>query len=413
MPVKKTYLDPRRLFLRLGPERHVCFLTGAGPQAWETVMGFNPAEVFSVKAITVSQACAFVERSIRNRRKLMGYISYDLGCALHRVSLTVRDDLGLPDIFFCAFDNYIRFAGRSASIHYTDPLFPDMVAAIIRRPPRPVEQTSGSPFTAECSRERYARAFKKIKKYIYNGDIYQINLTHRLRAETLLPGRTLFANIMEKNPVGFLAYIEGNGCEILSASPERFIKTHNRSIRTFPIKGTRPRGRTRAADARYCKELLQSRKEAAELNMITDLLRNDLGRVCTVGSVRVEGNRLVRKCPSVWHTYAAVTGRMLPELTPLDALLSMLPGGSITGCPKKKAIEIIDELEPTARSVYTGVIGTINPDRDLDFSIAIRTIIKKGRTLYLQVGGGIVHESDEQEEYRETLAKAESLLHIF
>jgi len=413
MAVEKIHLEPRQLFLRLGAERHVCFLTGTGPDAWETVMGFNPAEVFSAKAGGTKALKAFVERSIQNRRKLIGYISYDLGCALHEVPLTARDDLSLPDIFFCAFDNYISFSGCTASIHYTDPLFPGLVAAISRRPLSPALRAPATPFAAEHTRQQYARAFKRIKKYIYNGDIYQINLSHRLRAETLLPARTLFVNIMEKNPVGFLAYIEGDGCEILSASPERFVKTLNRSIRTCPIKGTRPRGRTRTGDMRYCKELLQSRKEAAELNMITDLLRNDLGRVCTVGSVRVEESRHVQKCPAVWHTYAAVTGTMLPQLSSLDALLAMLPGGSISGCPKKRAVEIIDELEPTARSVYTGIIGTINPDRDLDFSIAIRTIIKKGKTLYLQVGGGIVHESDEQEEYRETLAKARSLMHIF
>jgi para-aminobenzoate synthetase component 1 len=276
-----------------------------------------------------------------------------------------------------------------------------------------VPQAPAGRFTPERTREQYARAFRKIKRSIYNGDIYQINLSHRLRAETQLPARTLFANIMEKNPVGFLAYIEGDGYELLSASPERFVKTENRRIWTCPIKGTRPRGRTRASDARYRAALVRSPKEAAELNMITDLLRNDLGRVCRIGSVRVAGSRLVRKCPAVWHTYASVTGSILPELTPLDALLSMLPGGSITGCPKKRALEIIDELEPTARSVYTGVIGSINPDRDLDFSIAIRTIIKKNGKLYLQVGGGIVHASDEQEEYRETLAKAQSLMNIF
>lgn len=413
MPVEKTRLDPRQLFGRLAAERQVCFLTGAGPDAWETVIGFNPAEVFTATAGGTEALRAFVERSIKKRRKLIGYISYDLGCRLHEVPLRARDDLRLPDIFFCAFDNYIRFSGCRAWLHYTDRSFPGLVAAISRRTPRPVPQAAAGRFAPERTREQYARAFRKIKRAIYNGDIYQINLSHRLRAETQLPARALFANIMEKNPVGFLAYIEGDGYELLSASPERFVKTENRCIWTCPIKGTRPRGRTRASDARYCAALARSPKEAAELNMITDLLRNDLGRVCRIGSVRVAGSRLVRKCPAVWHTYALVTGSILPELTPLDALLSMLPGGSITGCPKKRAIEIIDELEPTARSVYTGVIGSINPDRDLDFSVAIRTIIKKGGKLYLQVGGGIVHASDEQEEYRETLAKARSLMHIF
>jgi len=190
------------------------------------------------------------------------------------------------------------------------------------------------------------------------------------------------------------------------------VKVKNRKIETCPIKGTRPRGKTQKKDLKNKKELLGNKKEAAELNMITDLLRNDLGKVCEIGSLKVIGNRLISRCPTVWHTYSKITGRIAAEFTPVEALISMLPGGSITGCPKKHAMEIIDELEPTTRSVYTGIIGCIDPNLDLDFSIAIRTIIKKRDKLYLQVGGGIVYDSIEKAEFQETLDKAESFMEI-
>ena len=144
--------------------------------------------------------------------------------------------------------------------------------------------------------------------------------------------------------------------------------------------------------------------------MITDLLRNDLGKVCKTATVKVEGHRLIKKCPTVWHTYSKITGEL--KTSPIEALISMLPGGSITGCPKKRAIEVIDELESTTRGIYTGVIGHIDPNEDLDFNIAIRTIIKKDENLYLQVGGGIVLDSTEKAEFTETLDKAASFMNI-
>ncbi|HPJ80571.1 MAG TPA: anthranilate synthase component I family protein [Candidatus Portnoybacteria bacterium] len=183
-------------------------------------------------------------------------------------------------------------------------------------------------------------------------------------------------------------------------------------IETCPIKGTRKRGNTKPKDNNLKKELLSNEKEKAELNMITDLLRNDLGKICKIGSVKVEKQRAISKCPTVWHTYSKITGILDNKNTSIDALISMIPGGSITGCPKKRAMEIIDELEPQTRGVYTGIIGQINPNLDLDFNIAIRTVIKKKEKLYLQVGGGIVIDSKNKSEYEETLHKAKSFMKI-
>ena len=240
-----------------------------------------------------------------------------------------------------------------------------------------------------------------------------MNLTHRLEGRTKKSPRGLWSAMWEKNRADFSAYIEGDGFEILSASPERFISVSaDRRIDTFPIKGTRPRGANPAEDERLKNELINSEKETAELTMITDLLRNDMGKVCEFGSVRVVSTSIVRAFASVWHAYSHISGVCAKGVRSIDALLSMSPGGSVTGCPKRRAMEIIDELEPVARGVYAGSIGYINPDDSADFNIAIRTLIKKRERVYLQVGGGIVYDSNEKDEYKETLDKAKSFLGI-
>ena len=230
-----------------------------------------------------------------------------------------------------------------------------------------------------------------------------------MKGKQIVPQRALCKNI-KKNPVDFAVYIEGDGFEILSASLERFIKICDGKIITQPVKGTRPRGRNKEEDKKFVKELLDSEKETAELNMITDLLRNDVGKISKIGTVKLEANRLIQKCPTVWHAYSKITGEVAVE--PVEALITMFPGGSITGCPKKRAIEIIDELEPYTRGIYTGAIGHIEKNGNLDFNIAIRTIIKKEDKLYLQVGGGIVIDSTEKAEFKETIDKAMSFMKI-
>jgi para-aminobenzoate synthetase component 1 len=207
-----------------------------------------------------------------------------------------------------------------------------------------------------------------------------------------------------------MAYIEGDGFAVLSASPERFVRIEGSHIETLPIKGTRPRGNTPAHDRQLHRELLGSAKDAAELNMITDLMRNDLGKICAAGSVTVAARRQLLTTPAVIHTYSHIRGRLRPGIRPIQAVLSMFPGGSITGCPKKRAMEIIDELEPFTRGVYCGAIVSVDTRGRLDSSIAIRTIMHKNNRLILPVGGGIVHKSDGREEYQETLDKARALV---
>jgi para-aminobenzoate synthetase component I len=378
------------IFRRLSDkEKNVCFLHSNSKKGWKSFIGWNPKEIFQGNSIV-----DFLKFAKKNKnRKLIGYFSYDTGYKLHNIKPKAKNDLKLPQIYFFAFDknNYKEVLERT--------------------PFKPIKKANSRNFKPTITKSEYNDAYKKIKDYIKEGDIYQINLTHRLEGKTNIPARELFLRTIKENPVDHLAYIEGDGFEILSASPERFIKIENKIIETCPVKGTRPRGETSKEDDIQKKNLIESEKEAAELNMITDLLRNDLGKVCKVGSVKVDGHRLLSKCPTVWHTYSKITGEIAKNASSLETLVSMLPGGSITGCPKKRAIEIIDELEPTTRGVYTGTIGYIDKE-NLDFNIAIRTIVKKDDKLYLQVGGGIVLDSTNKAEYEETLQKAASFMKI-
>lgn len=397
------------LFKRLGPEHGACLLAGARPG----LLGFNPAETFSAATLDFQALRAFVERSARLQRPVAGYISYDAAYPLHGLERRSRDDLRLPGVCLHAYGSYLTFTSPdTVCLHFTDALFPEAVKRITERPLPPPRAYRNTNFHPVISPAQYARAYAAIRDYLYEGAIYQINFSHRLEAATDMPARELFLRALRHNPVDFPSYFESDGFEILSLSPERFVKIDACRIETCPIKGTRPRGRTPASDERYRTELLENEKETAELNMITDLLRNDLGKVCRSGSIRVRGQRLLSACPAVWHTFSRITGTLDEKMSALDALVSMLPGGSISGCPKKRAMEIIDELEPVVRSVYTGVIGLIMPDMRMDFSIAIRTIIKKRKKLYLPVGGGIVYDSQEKAELRETFEKARSFMKI-
>ncbi len=385
MKAKSRSNNPIKAFKDLNKQaQHTCFLhSGKGGKS---ILAFNPKAKYSGSSVNEFKKFGKKHKNCL----LIGYFSYDLAYKLHKVKRTAKNDLKLPEIYFLAFEKWNEFNSTST--------------------PKEHQSNKEGNFKPSITKARYQKAYKNIQHYLKEGDIYQVNLTHRLEAKTDLPARELFSRIIHSNPVNFLAYIEGENFEVLSASPERFIKIEGNKIETCPVKGTRPRGKTPREDLLLKKDLIESKKEAAELNMITDLLRNDLGKVCKVGSVKVQGHRLIQKCPTVWHTYSKITGQIAQE--PLDTLISMLPGGSITGCPKKRAIEIIDELEPKTRGIYTGVIGYIKPNQDLDFNIAIRTVIKKKKNLYLQVGGGIVLDSKEKSEYQETLDKAKSFMDI-
>ena len=260
---------------------------------------------------------------------------------------------------------------------------------------------------ANLSRHDFVEKVRKAQQYICAGDIYQVNLAQRLEVATDLTGWELFQRLNEISPAPYSAFIDGGDFQLVSSSPELFMRISGQHIVTRPIKGTRPRSADPIRDAQLTYELQTSAKEISELVMITDLLRNDLGRVCEFGSVQVPDLLRLERYAQVQHLVSTVEGRLRSGVTHSAALASCFPGGSVTGAPKIRAMEIIDELEPVARGPYTGCLGYLGFNRESQLSITIRTAICKDGAAYFYTGAGIVADSDPEAEYEETLAKAQ------
>lgn len=259
------------------------------------------------------------------------------------------------------------------------------------------------------TKTNYLKAVKKAKEYIHNGDIYQVNMTQRFKCTLDVEPYNLYYILRQKNAAPFSAFLSFPEFKIGSSSPERFLFLKNGFIQTRPIKGTRPRGNSESEDSKYMSELQNSIKDHAELNMIVDLERNDLGKFCQYGTVNVNEHAVIEKYARVFHLVSTVSGKVKKGYDFADIIKAMFPGGSITGAPKIRAMQIIDELEPTVRNVYTGAIGYAGVDGTADFNVVIRTFIIKGRQLYYNVGGGIVEDSNPEDEYQETLDKGIAL----
>ncbi|MBU1037531.1 MAG: aminodeoxychorismate synthase component I, partial [Candidatus Omnitrophica bacterium] len=256
------------------------------------------------------------------------------------------------------------------------------------------------------TKRSYIDAVRTAKRYIKKGDIYQVNISQRFKAKLSGDPFDLYARLRRCSPAPFASYLNFNDVAILSSSPERFLLKRGDYIETRPIKGTRPRGASPSLDAALETELKHSAKDMAEHIMIVDLERNDLGRICKYGSIRPTESVVIEKYANVSHLVSTVAGTLKKGKDPVDCLIAAFPGGSITGAPKIRSMEIIDELESVKRSVYTGAIGYIGFDGNMDTSIVIRAFIAKGNDIYFQVGGGIVADSDPEKEYEETLHKA-------
>jgi para-aminobenzoate synthetase component 1 len=276
-----------------------------------------------------------------------------------------------------------------------------------------------SPPKSDWTKAEYIAAVERTKEYIRAGDIFQANITQRfsttLHPQWTKPGRIadLWDRCVAMSPAPFSALIETPEWSVLSTSPERFLLVEpDGRVETRPIKGTRPRGKTAKEDAAQMSELLASAKDRAELAMIVDLERNDLGRVCKFGSVKVAQHAALESYSNVHHLVSTVEGRLRDGCDVVDLLAAAFPGGSITGAPKIRAMEIIDELEACSRGVYTGAIGYISNHGRADFNIAIRTLVVEGDRAHYHVGGGITEGSDPEAEYEETLTKGSKLMRI-
>jgi aminodeoxychorismate synthase component I len=264
---------------------------------------------------------------------------------------------------------------------------------------------------SNMTRAQYEAAVQRALDYIHQGDIYQVNLAQRLTAPLASTAWNFYNRLLESSPAPFAAYIDAGDFQLASSSPERFLRLSGAHIQTRPIKGTRPRDPDPTRDAQLTYELQTSAKEMSELVMITDLLRNDLGRVCEFGSVYVPELVRLERYPQVQHLVSTVEGRLRADVTHLRALAQCFPGGSITGAPKIRAMQIIDELETVTRGPYTGALGYLGFNRESQFSILIRTAVLKDGHAHFHAGAGIVADSNPVLEYEETLAKAAGFQH--
>ena len=352
---------------------------------------------------------------------LVGYLSYDLGRRFERLPTLALDDQPLPELRLALHDWAICWDRREGRAWLAGRAVDGDTRRLDRRlaeleehlaGPAPVNRLTqaaeGLTFRSGLDRPAYETRVEAIRTAIADGQIYQANLTRRLETPFDADPWPLYRRLRTGDPALFSAYLDlGNGRAILSATPEPFLSVDRLgNVAADPIKGTRPRGRTREEDRALACELLASAKDRAENVMIVDVLRNDLGRVCLPGSVRVPRLCRLERTATVQHLVTTVTGRLRPDADAFDLLAASFPGGSITGAPKIRAMELLETLEPVRRGPYTGAIGWIGPDGQLQTSIAIRTFVADGSRLTLHVGGGITWGSDPGAEWEETVAKA-------
>jgi para-aminobenzoate synthetase component 1 len=346
----------------------------------------------------------------------VGYLSYDLGRLIEKLPGTSDDDLELPECYLAFYDSIIVFdhlQGKQFFVSVGEAGLNRLKQAISCPPvlgDACQVNSNAKNLKSNFSHEEYLKAVERTREHILAGDIFQANISQRFETPLTIPPYELYRSLRRINPAPFAAYLNFDEVTVISSSPERFLRLDGNQIQTRPIKGTRPRGKTNLEDRCLAQNLLTSDKDRAENIMIVDLERNDLGRVSIYGSVRVTELAVLESYATVHHLASCVEGILNPGKDRLDLLRATFPGGSITGAPKVRAMEIIEELEPTRRSVYTGSIGYFGFDGGMDLNIAIRTIIVKKGKAYFQVGGGIVFDSDPEAEYRETLDKARALM---
>ncbi|MDD4915681.1 MAG: aminodeoxychorismate synthase component I [Methylococcales bacterium] len=348
----------------------------------------------------------------------IGYFAYDLARRIEKLPQRAVDAEQVAEMavgiyrWAVVVDHHLR---QSWLLAYDADA--GMLANLRRQFSQPAAEAGGSfevlsPPQANMDKAAYARAFGRIKSYLKEGDCYQVNLTQRFsspcRGEPWLAYRVL----RQINAAPFSAYLNLPDVQVLSSSPERFLRVSGRQVETRPIKGTRPRSPSPDEDARQMADLANSEKDRAENVMIVDLLRNDLGKTCRDGSVRTPKLFAVESYATVHHLVSTVTGELAAGQHALDLLRSCFPGGSITGAPKIRAMEIIEELEPQRRGIYCGAIGYIGFDGDMDTNIVIRTLIHNQGSIRFWVGGGIVNDSQLDAEYQECFDKAQALLQL-
>jgi anthranilate synthase component 1 len=415
-----------------GGERSARFsFLGAGPRSvmtWRLGQAGDPRERIR-RALATHQAVR-VPGTPRFAGGLVGYLSYDAVKLFEpRVPIARSDELGFPDALFMDFDEVVAFDNRRHSLHVMvevrmdegdDPraLYHGALARIgrtlgalsrplrDRRAPRTGRATELRP---RVERRAFEAAVRRAKGYIRAGDCQQIVLSQRFDAEVGVPPFEVYRALRRVNPSPYLFYLQAGGRALVGSSPETLVKLEDGEVTLRPIAGTRRRGQDPAEDARLEAELRADPKENAEHVMLVDLGRNDVGRVARIGSVRLTALRTVERYSHVMHLVSEVKGRLAPGLSALDVLAAGFPAGTVTGSPKVRAMEIIDELEPARRGPYAGAVGYFDRGGDMEMCIAIRTLLQSGRRVSVQAGAGLVYDSKPAAEYRETVSKARAL----
>ncbi|HHW39913.1 MAG TPA: anthranilate synthase component I [Syntrophomonadaceae bacterium] len=412
-----------------------------------SIIGFDPLVIFRAKGDAVEIEDAGGKRTVRGDplgalKELMsglrvgplpgeprffggavGYFGYDLVRHFERIPELATDDLGLPDCFFIITRNVLIYdhVRRTLKIVAFEPEEGGRAEAEIRRIKErllaelPGEQAERRPPASQgpvsnMSRERFVEGVRRAKEYIKAGDIFQVVLSQRFRQEVNADPFSVYRVLRTLNPSPYMFYLNFGDLRIVGSSPEMLVRVEDGRVETHPIAGTRPRGETPEADEALAREMQADPKERAEHVMLVDLGRNDLGRVCEYGSVRVVRFMENERYSHVMHLVSVVRGRLARGSDAFDALRACFPAGTVSGAPKVRAMEIIEELEPTRRGPYAGAIGYLSFNGNLDSCIAIRTIVMQGNTAYVQAGAGIVADSDPEREYEETLNKAGALL---
>ncbi|HEX8311144.1 MAG TPA: aminodeoxychorismate synthase component I [Chthoniobacteraceae bacterium] len=398
---------PRAIDLRLSPVE-----VAARCRHLPGLVFFDTAHLADSQTQT-SIVAARPERIVRGRSEADWTLLRE---ALREAAVEPSPDDGLPHGFAAG---YVEYDGAFWFGFYQDALFfrhadqrwseiGELSSAL--QEPAASSATGRLDFAPDTSPEAFCAMIRQAQEYIAAGDIYQVNLAHRFQSSWRGDAFRFYEKLRDHSPAPYAAYLDCGERQVLSSSPESFLQMSDRSIRTRPIKGTRPRRADPTADEKSAFDLLTSPKEVAELVMITDLERSDLGQICEVGSVTVSELLKLERFQQVFHLVSTIQGQLRPEVDHLAALRACFPGGSITGAPKKRAREIIAELEPSARGLYTGALGWFGFNGESQFSIAIRTVVMEGGKAHFHVGAGIVADSSPSREWQETLDKAAGIL---
>jgi len=419
-----------------GDAPSVFFETSGGQPGWG-YFGVDPDFVRTVSdegvletitGLVESESLARGDCEVPYPGGFFGWLSYDTVREIETIPTTTVDDRGLPRLQLARYTCLVAWrAGESRlRVVATPRVGDDPDAAYERGVERALDlveaATAGDPsvgapaatgpvsFTSSCDRAAYADRVRRVQEYIRDGDTFQANISHRLTAPAAVHPVEAFAALRDVNPAPYSGLIEFPGVDLVSASPELLLERDGDHLRTEPIAGTRPRGETDAEDRRLEADLRSDEKERAEHAMLVDLERNDLGKVSEYGSVTVDEYRRVDRYSEVFHLVSEVTGRLAEGYDLGDAVGAVFPGGTITGAPKPRTMEIIDEVETHRRGPYTGSMAILGFDGRATLNIIIRTLVRHGDEYHLRVGGGVVHDSVADSEYDETLAKARALV---